>query len=832
MDRRLVIQGLLVLVLATPALALGAVHAPVLAVYVVLAAGLLAYLGLDRRTVGSVRLDLPGGLILLMIGFTALQLVPLPAGLVELISPAAHEVRSRALEPLGSARPGWMPLTLDVPITLTELGKLLLYLAVYWSCLAWSRRQGSSFVLSTIIAAGVSAAAVLLAHKVLLLDSVYGFYEPMHLRTSAERISAPLINENHMAALLGLCACIAIGRAISAADQSHRLPMVFLAALVGGALLLTLSRGGIAAFVAAQLVFVALMLVQRARKKHSEEGWRQVAWLPLGLALSLALGIFAAQDAIIGEFVGGSHRKIEMLGEGMPLIERFWAFGAGRGAFWVGFPLVSDWAANVTFTHAENAVVQLLADYGIPVGAAVLVGFAVVATRRLLAPPRRAAHVAGLAALVGFGIHNLVDFNVEIPGVAVIAVAILAAIQGGERSPTSGRPVRTRRRVPQPILHVLAAAALGVGLAVGLWASPHSVDAEERRLLADFARGDRRAFSRDRLRATIERHPASWYIPFIAGVEAFRSGEGRPLVWLSRALEINPSSAAAHFHAGRVVLSMGNLDQAMLELCLAARNDPGLARHAADLLVRASPSFESLEDFAREPEDEVPLWNALADALARRNLDEEAEAADLAVLGVDPLHPRSLARHARRLSRRGEHEKALRLARRLEDVPDKSAAAAMLAAEIHRRSGEPEKAVDALSAALRRNPRDESLLRRLARAQQRAGDHEAAMQTAARLKTTAITVRDRAAAIRLAGDLELVQGRVRAALARYRKAHSLRPGDTALLKKIADLAEKHGDVPRALEALRKLNALEPERDWGKRLKKLEMRTRGKSSKLH
>jgi hypothetical protein len=59
-------------------------------------------------------------------GFTLLQLVPLPTGLAQLVSPAAMTVRA---ESVGSA-PAFMPLTLDVPATTLEVVKFLAYLGL------------------------------------------------------------------------------------------------------------------------------------------------------------------------------------------------------------------------------------------------------------------------------------------------------------------------------------------------------------------------------------------------------------------------------------------------------------------------------------------------------------------------------------------------------------------------------------------------------------------------------------------------------------------------------------------------------------------------------
>jgi len=826
LNRDTVIKGLLAVSVIGPALALGAVHAPVLAACGILGAGLLAYLAADRSMLSSARMDLAGYLFLGLAVFTGLQMIPLPSGVVELLSPAAHELRAGAVRPLGLEAPSFMPLTLDVPLTALELGKLVFYCAVYLAAMVWTRRNGSGLVLGLVVAAGVAAAFVFLAHKIFMADEIYGFYRPVHASVRASRISAPLINENHMSALLGLAATVSVGMAVSAADRSRRVLMVGISALLGGSLLLTLSRGGIAAFVIGQLLFIFLRLVRRFMARRTDDSARrQIAWLPLGLAFSLALGLFVAQDAIVGEFLTGNHQKIDMLKEGLPLIGRFPATGVGRGAFWVGFSQVSSWDSAVTFTHAENSIVQLLSDWGILVGGIALLGFGFLAARLLVRPPERIRTAAILAALVAFGAHNLVDFNMEIPGVAVVAAALLGALCGssaaregrGRKAPSGrGRPLT------RPILLAGAAAALATSALVGTYAARYSLDNEERALRVAIGRRDRAQFGESRLAPLLTRHPASWYLPFIAGVHVYRLGRDNPLPWFSRALEVNPDSASAHLYVGRTLLRAGRLDQAMLEMRLASRSDPRLARPIAGFLVSASDDFGVLSRVAADDRDRHLLWEALANELSSRSADAQAEAADNALLGLDPPHPRAIARHARRAAAKGRIAEALELADRLARVDGNEVSAAVLRSEILARDGRDDEALAHLAGVLAAFPDSPELIRTTARTYQRAGRHGKALELAGRLKSVAADSRALAAASVFEGDLEIQEGRTQAAMACFRQAHALAPNDIPLLGRIADLAEKADDGARALDALRKLVALDPENGkWRARLAALE-----------
>lgn len=838
MNRQLAMKGLLAAAVVLPGLALGAVHPPVLAGCLIIAAGLFLYLAVDRRGRSTVRVDLASALLMGLAVFTAIQMVPLPSGLVELISPQAFEIRSGAMRPLGEPIPALMPLTLDVPLTAMELAKLLFYCAVYFAAAAWTRRHGTDLILGLVVAAGVAAAFVFLAHKILMLQEIYGFYDPIHARHSGERVSAPLLNENHMAALLGLSAAVAVGMAVSARERSRRILMVLIAGLLGGSLLLTLSRGGIAAFVMGQLLFIAMRVINRAMGKRDEESRSQLAWLPLGLAVSLALGFFVAQDAILGEFIGGDHRKIEMLSEGLPLIKDFPATGVGRGAFWVGFSMVSDWDSIVTFTHAENAVVQVLADWGVVAGGIALLGFGFIGARRLVRPPARTKIAAAIAALAAFGAHNLVDFNMEVPGVAVLAVALLGAICGSEPRNTpsvgtrSGGDGASGRVLSRASLVALAIAAVVMSVVTGIYVSKYHVDQEERSLRSALAAGDTSAFGAENIAPALLRHPASWYIPFIKGVHEFAGGPGRSLPWFSRALEINPDSASAHLYVGRELLRTGHLNQAMLEFRLASRRSPRLAPDIARFLVGAHPDFARISRVAVDEEDRVLLWGAIATEFARRDLGVHAEAADLALLELKTDVPRSMARHSRRLAGRGEYEGAIELARGLSKIEGSGATASALEAEILTGSGRSEEAHGVLARALEAMPDDRMLLRSYARACQELGDIEGALDTIGRMKRLSTDSKTLAAISIFEGDLQLKEGRVRSALASYRQAHALDPRNAGLLARIADLSEKQGDVTRALDALRKLHEIDPaNEEWSRKLRDLEMKLRERSRGL-
>lgn len=798
------VQVLMALTLIAPALCLGAVHSSVLAAAGLLGAGLLCAVLIHPR-LRTPRLDLVSLVLVGLAGFTALQLLPLPSGLVSFINPAVHELRSRALRPLGDESAGFLPLSLDVSLTAAELVKLCLYLCVYWSCQSWIRYKGSRQVSVMIAVAGGLGAVVLLGHRVLLLDLVYGVYKPLHLSFSAMngRISAPLLNENHMAALLGLGATMAIGLALEIEDRSRRILAIAGASLIGGALLLTFSRGGIIAFVFAQMLLLTLRLLHRTRKRQGGETGGHLGWVPLGLAATLGLGFFTAQDLLVGEFLNHDTSKLEMARWAAPLIRDFWTTGVGRGAFWVGFGAYDPQVSLSTATHAENIVVQILCDYGLIVGIAAIAGFVVVLVRELRDVPRRPTRAAALSAVVGFGIHNLVDFSSEVPGVAVLAVATLAVVRfGGLRA--LAEPAERVVRLPRPAAWAAVMASLVACALIPLLVIGHTVDEDERTYRKAYLAQADSAFEKTALRQVLARHPAVAYVPFVTGVRLYQRKEGNPLPWLSRALELSPHHAPAHLYVGLSLMRIGHLSQGLLELRLAATYAPHLLPRIADLLIERYPDFDVASRIAVTNEERRRLWPSLADALASRNLSAETAKADDAILALDPVAPRSLARLARRHAEIGQLDEAFAAANKLCQVSGFEAAGAILDAQLHRQQGDHRAAVSTLEAQLRHQPRHPGLLTELAWARLRAGDRPRALEAATTVRNLAQTSPARAAGYALEAELENAAGNVRAAMSRLRDAHNIDPSRTDYLWRLAALAEGQADDASLIDALRKI----------------------------
>jgi O-antigen ligase len=106
-------------------------------------------------------------------------------------------------------------------------------------------------------------------------------------------------------------------------------------------------------------------------------------------------------------------------------------FGTGQGTFAYAFPAYRS--PNVTmwgvWDIAHNTLLEIAADMGVPIATLVVVAWIVVFTvlirgaltrRRDLVVP-----VAGLAVATLAVLHSLIDFSLQIPGYAIVALALI-----------------------------------------------------------------------------------------------------------------------------------------------------------------------------------------------------------------------------------------------------------------------------------------------------------------------------------------------------------------------------------------------------------------------
>ncbi|MCY1074492.1 O-antigen ligase family protein [Archangium lansingense] len=597
-----------------------------------------------------------------------LQLVPLPPGLLAVLSPEAAELRDFVLVPLGLD--GSRPLSMDTPATWRELARHLAYLLIFVAAVQVCRSGRSRRRLLTTLAFTGAAVSVLgLLHALLGVDKLLGVISFVHARPP---LVTPFGNPNHLAAFLGLSATVSLGLALSSEGRRRAAPYVLATVLGGTGVLLSLSRGGIAFFVFGMLAFALLLLMRRAGTERVLS-WRRGGAVLLCLLAVLAVGGQVASERLVAELETADsvaelrHSKLEQWPV-LASVARAYPLGLGRGAFESVFPRYQTRPVINTSTHPENAVLQLATEFGVP-GLLLLVvglwGFGRLLRREGLG----AAELAVLAGVAALGLHDLFDFSLELPASAVAAWVVLASVARPE-----DRKRAEASRGHAPLRGLAAGVALTVVALLALVPGRSTLETAEAELGALVAARAPLEEVRARGLALIDRHPADHALQDLVGLayaNAGREGAAEALAFANRALYLNPVDARAHRVAARALLNLGRRTQAFLEYRLAFeagdrgllwREALGRARTLAELqaltpdaarevvqfaseLQRAGRHEEALpwlawacERFDAAPES-VQLWEHEARVrLARRELAEaEAASAEVSRRAPDAL---------------------------------------------------------------------------------------------------------------------------------------------------------------------------------------------------
>lgn len=197
-----------------------------------------------------------------------------------------------------------------------------------------------------------------------------------------------------------------------------------------GAMFMTGSRAGVV------LSLVALVVAFSA---YFRRDMQRRSGLAIAVAGAGAMALFLL--TIMGAGVNARFDWDGLAGEGrfetyrstLRMIADHPWFGTGEGTFASAFPSYRSSSVSVwgVWDLAHNTLLEIAAEMGLPIAALVVVAWLVVfavlirgvlVRRRALIVPVAALCVALLAVL-----HSLIDFTLQIPGYAIVALALVGA---------------------------------------------------------------------------------------------------------------------------------------------------------------------------------------------------------------------------------------------------------------------------------------------------------------------------------------------------------------------------------------------------------------------
>ncbi len=527
-------------------------------------------------------------------GACLLQIVPLPLSWLSALSPAAAEVWSRGLHAFGEPPPAWAPLSIDPGATRVEALKWLTYALAFAIAEAARVRRGALWLLSVVFVAGSSVAAITLLHGALGLELLFGVYRP-HMHVEPWNLG-PLLNTNNLA---GYC-ILALFCGLGLLSSSRAAVSAWVIGLGGAALVAALLLSGSRAAIGSAAVGGGLFfLYRKARRAGAFGGRRSTTHVPIplvlsglaGLVVALSFGGLRQLEALTTLDI---ERKSAVWRASLDTLADFPWWGVGRGAFETAFPPYQpqfqyDWTS--LFAHAESFPLQWLVEWGVLVGGgalAVFVGWFLRAAWRLR---RRSAEAAAVIGAFSFLLQNLADLALEVPGVCIALVVVLAAC--GTRREPAGDPAVVR--VGCSAAFVSAGATLVASLALSPWAP---VRQERRALGAEYAsaesstRESRREYLA-RVRAALQRHPGEGYFSLLGARVAAQEGLD-PMPWLARALERSPNNGHVHLTLAEVLARRGATSQALMHLRFAVTYDATLTSEVGRRAAAWAPSVEAI----------------------------------------------------------------------------------------------------------------------------------------------------------------------------------------------------------------------------------------------
>lgn len=442
-----------------------------------------------------------GGTLFILV--VAMQLIPLPPGLLRLVSPESHTIWGDAARISCMLRDqppsaGWFPISVDPAATRLGLFQLLAIFATFHVSALLVRHASQRSALALVLCTGA------------LFQALYGVREAALRRYAIwgwvntkmySRVTGTYVNPNHFAHYLAIIFPVALFLTAGAwhsarirASLARRISRLFekklavvamsfatsVACLVS--ILLAQSRGALLSLVAA-IAGVSVIVVRRGSLKErdlaghrdSSVGLRHGRRQAVGFAALKVLAIVLVVGAVLSglieflgrerttasrllpaaaeeETLGGRRTGIDV---SLGLWRRFPLFGSGFGTFEAISSSLQRFDAGKIYHHAHNDYLEVAATTGtagllialVPLfgGYVALARTAAGRYAKLKAWERRAWLTAALTSLTIAMLHGLTDFNFYIPANPVTLAAIVGAgVSVRSRFGTGGHEVEGR----------------------------------------------------------------------------------------------------------------------------------------------------------------------------------------------------------------------------------------------------------------------------------------------------------------------------------------------------------------------------------------------------
>jgi len=362
--------------------------------------------------------------------YALFQIVPLPLWLLKVVSPGRAELLDSLAPVLG--RQTFGSLSIVPAATFTHFLLLAAYAAMFFASADFGRRAGANIWI-------VAAPLILIAG----VESILGLLQFSATNAPAKGTYGI---RNHLAGLLEMAYPFAAMYGLAALRTRRRRDARWLQALAGfsvaglllAGLLVTLSRGGLAALLVSALLVIVIVIYNEAPPKRR-------LWAMVGLfgALIVIGALVIPLPLVLRLAEHTSEGRYTVFREALPVLRDYPLFGCGLGGFESAFLKYKAAEGILVVDYAHNDFLQYLEELGavgfsIP---ALLIGCLMVRTIRHATSRTEARWfaIACTGAITAILVHSAFDFNLYVAANAA-SLAWICGMAAGQQRDRGERP--------------------------------------------------------------------------------------------------------------------------------------------------------------------------------------------------------------------------------------------------------------------------------------------------------------------------------------------------------------------------------------------------------
>lgn len=815
------LRGLFALYIFFIPLIYGSVHYYVLITEYILAILIsIIYLYYNRQIILNRPALIFAIFIIFTIFITILQLIPLPLSILKILSHKEYEIisaingiYSRIIEPIR-----FYTLSIEPYINLEYLIRVIVLLLIF--IIAFQSEFTETNILLKAIA--YCGAIIVLYGFIEALLNFKTFYSQYTNLTNEGILPSVFINTNHQAGFLGLATFAGISLYYSTDLKTERLFYLFASVLSGAGIFLTLSRGGIIAFISSIIFLSAIILKGRLPSKKS------IA-IFLGISITIIIAFYMAYQEITAELQTLTdikrmeNEKYRLVLNSLGLFKDFILTGVGKGGYEPIFNLYRGDTLFVSFSLMENQLFQQLSDYGI-IYFIIMVGLIIYFAFILLKNTLSLKTALLLTTIFYILLQNLVDFNLEIFSVQVATIVIIATLLSrfSHLKDENNEPVHkiysfnlTNKRLF--LSGIVISLILIIGIVLTSINRREKVEAETELMLNTGLPPDNTYFL-----AKVRKYPFNYYIPASIAARYYLDTK-IPIIksYLLHSSLINPLAFEPHYMLYRYFMKTREFARAQSECRLALRySRNNKARLIYSELLKNVDKKELFKYIPYTPD----VITSLAEYLVNNSEIELAKEFIEDALYLSESNS-DILKNAFYIYIRLKDIKKAEATLNLYEKIDKGYTLHLLQGSLYELKNLNDEALIEYKKADELNPLNSDILTRIANLYYKIGIMEEARSYYLKVFLCDRIGNDTKVNIYVSiANTYLMQKNTYEALKYLRTALNLRPRDIAIKLRIASICESNGNLICALNEYKEISMINPEHNFSiQKIKNLEQR---------